>query len=110
MKFIFEVILTGMTAEEYAANWVKASEIIQQNPGARGTRLHRDLNNPDRLLAIASWESREARHLKDDEKSKIVRDILSEHALTCEINVIGEFDDPEWVVLPDHDRASARDE
>ena len=103
MKFIFEVILTGMTAEEYAENWVKASEIIQQNPGARGTRLHRDLNNPDRLLAIATWESREHRHQKNDAKDKLVRDILAEHALKCEINVIGEFDDPEWEVLPERE-------
>ena len=102
MKFIFEVILQpGFSAEEYARNWVRASEIIQQTPGARGTRLHRDLNDPGRLLAIASWESREARDQKDDSKSKLVREILAEHARKCEINVIGEFDDPEWEVIPD---------
>ena len=110
MKFIFEVILTDLTAEEYAENWVKASKIIQQNPGARGTRLHRDLNNPDRLLAIASWESRESRHMKDDRKSDIVREILAEHELKCEINVIGEFDDPEWVVLPESPSAVSPEE
>lgn len=101
MKFIFEVLLNpGFSAEEYAANWVKASKIIQQTPGARGTRLHRDMNNPNRLLAVASWESREARDHKDDSRSTIVSDILAEHATKCEINVIGEFDDPEWTVAP----------
>ena len=31
MKFIFEVKLNpGFSAEEYAANWVEASRIIQQ--------------------------------------------------------------------------------
>jgi len=99
MKFIFEVLLDpGFTAEEYAQNWVKASEIIQQNPGANGTYLHRDLNWPDRLLAIAHWDSREARDEKDDNKSELVRTILAEHAKKCQINVIGEFDEPEWSV------------
>ena len=101
MKFIFEVIVKpGFTVEQYAANWIRASEIIQQTPGALGTRLHRDLNNPNRLLAIANWESRQARDQKDDNRSKIVRDILAEHYQKCEINIIGEFDEPEWVVIP----------
>ena len=38
MKFIFEVrVKEGHTAEEYADAWVRASELIQQAPGARGT-------------------------------------------------------------------------
>ena len=99
MKFIFEVLLKpGFTAEEYAQNWVKASKIIQQNPGAKGTYLHRDLNRPDRLLAIAHWDSRTARDKKDDNKSMLVRAILAEHAKKCDINIIGEFDEPEWSV------------
>lgn len=102
MKFIFEVIVKpGFTVEEYAENWVKASEIIQQTPGARGTRLHRDMNNPNRLLAIANWESREARDQKDDSKSKLVREILAEHYAKCDINVIGEFEEADWEVIPE---------
>ncbi len=101
MKFIFEVLVKpGFTVEEYAENWLRASEIIQQTPGARGTRLHRDLNNPNRLLAIASWESREARDQKDDSRSETVRKILAEHAQKCVITVIGEFDEPDWEVVP----------
>lgn len=101
MKFIFEVRLKpGFTAEEYAANWVRASEVIQQTPGARGTRLHRKIGEPDKLLAIASWESKEARDAKDDRRDELVRRILEEHSVRCEITVIGEFEDPEWEVLP----------
>ncbi|MEX0741488.1 MAG: antibiotic biosynthesis monooxygenase family protein, partial [Phycisphaeraceae bacterium] len=66
MKFIFEVTVNpGYDPERYAAAWVEASRIIQQAPGAQGTYLHRDLNNPDRLLAIAHWESRAARDASD---------------------------------------------
>ncbi len=56
MKFIFEVyIREGHTAEEYADAWVRASEIIQQAPGARGTAPHRKIGDPNTLIAIASW-------------------------------------------------------
>ena len=45
MKFIFEVrIREGYRAEDYADAWVRASELIQQAPGARGMahqRAHR---------------------------------------------------------------------
>ena len=62
MKFIFRVrIKPGHTAEEYAAAWVQASEIIQSATGALGTRLHRRIGKPDELLAIASWDSKSSR-------------------------------------------------
>lgn len=102
MKFIFEVRLKpGFSAEEYAANWVRASEVIQRTTGACGTRLHRKIGDPDTLLAIASWESKAARDAKDDRRDETVRRILEEHSQKCEIVVIGEFEEPEWVVLPD---------
>lgn len=101
MKFIFEVIVKPpFTVAEYASNWIKASEIMQRTTGACGTRLHRDLNDPNRLLAIASWESRAARNLKDDHRDATVRKILAEHYEKCDIRIIGEFDEPEWEVIP----------
>ena len=40
MIFVFEVhVHPGYTAEAYAEAWVRASEIIQQAAGARGTRV-----------------------------------------------------------------------
>jgi len=101
MKFLFEVrVKPPYTADEYADAWVRASEIIQQAPGARGTYLHRRIGDPHRLLAIAHWDSKAARDAKDDRRDATVRAILEKHAETCEINVIGEFDDPAWQVLP----------
>jgi heme-degrading monooxygenase HmoA len=102
MKYIFEVrIKPGHTAEEYADAWVRASKLIQRAPGARGTRLHRKIGDPNVLLAVASWNSKaerdamEARH--DEEVAKIVRSV----APFVEVNIIGEFEEPEWVVLPE---------
>jgi quinol monooxygenase YgiN len=101
MKFIFEIRMKpGYTVEEYAEAWIRASEIIQQTPGARGTYLHRKIGDPNALLAIATWVSKAHRDAKDDRRDKTVRAILEKHATNCEIKVVGEFDEPEWAVLP----------
>lgn len=101
MKFIFEVRMKpGYTVEEYADAWVRASEIIQRTPGAQGTYLHRKIGDPNALLAIATWESKAHRDAKDDRRNETVRAILEKHAANCEITVIGEFEEPEWAVLP----------
>jgi heme-degrading monooxygenase HmoA len=101
MHFIFEVhIRPGHSAEQYADAWIRASELIQQAPGARGTRLHRKIGNPEVLLAIATWESKAARDAMESQPSQMVRDIIAEQAQFVDVKVIGEFDDPEWVVEP----------
>lgn len=101
MKFIFLVRMKpGYTVAEYADAWVRASKIIQQTPGAKGTYLHRKIGSPDTLLAIAHWESKAHRDAKDDRSSETVRAILEKHAQNCDITVVGEFEEPEWEVLP----------
>ena len=102
MKFIFEVRMKpGYTVEEYAAAWIEASRIIQKMPGARGTYLHRKIGQPDTLLAIATWASKAQRDAKDDARDATVRAILEKHAKYCETTLIGEFEEPEWTVLPE---------
>lgn len=102
MHFVFEVnVRPGYTAEQYAEAWVRASRIIQRAPGARGTRLHRKIGDPSTLLAIATWESKSARDAMESSPSAEVRDIIAEQARFVDVRVIGEFDDAEWVVLPD---------
>jgi heme-degrading monooxygenase HmoA len=99
MKFIFRIrVKPGHTAEDYAAAWVRASEIIQRAPGARGTRLHRRIGRTDELLAIASWESKAWRDAMPANAQ--VDAIVQEAAKYVDIDLIGEFDEPEWVVLP----------
>lgn len=101
MIFVFEVrVEPGYTAEQYAEAWVRASEIIQRAPGARGTRLHRKIGEPDVLIAIASWDSKEARDAAEAERDPRVQAILDEQAEFVGIRVLGAFEDPEWVVLP----------
>lgn len=101
MIFVFEVrIRPGHSAEAYAAAWRRASEIIQSAPGARGTRLHRKIGEPDALLAIASWDSKAERDAADADRDPRVQAILDAQSRAVEIRVIGEFEDPEWTVLP----------
>ncbi len=99
MIYVFEVgIRPGYTAEAYADAWASASEIIQSAPGARGTRLHRKIGDPDVLLAIASWESKVDRDAMEAVPSATVQRIIEEEAEFVDIRVIGEFEDPEWIV------------
>ncbi|WP_285275045.1 antibiotic biosynthesis monooxygenase family protein [Halopseudomonas bauzanensis] len=101
MKYIFEVhIKEGHRAEDYADAWVRASEIIQQAPGARGTELHRKIGDPDRLIAIASWDSKAQRDAMEGQHDPTVAAIIKSAAPFCEIHPIGEFEEPEWVVKP----------
>jgi heme-degrading monooxygenase HmoA len=101
MHFIFEVHLKdGYRAEDYAATWVRASKLIQQSPGARGTRLHRKIEDPSVLLAIATWDSKEARDKMEAEHAQEIADILDSLSDFVDIRLVGEFEAPEWVVLP----------
>ncbi len=102
MIYVFEVhVKPGHTAEQYADAWVRASEIIQRAPGARGTRLHRRLDDPASLLAIAKWESKSQRDAMEARPDDTVKAIIASQAPFVDIRVVGEFDDPEWAVEPD---------
>lgn len=101
MLYLFEVhIKPGYTAEDYADAWVRASELIQQAPGARGTRLHRKLDDPSVLIAIAEWDSKSERDAMERQHNPDIAAIIRSAAPFCEIRPIGEFDEAEWVVLP----------
>ena len=101
MYFLFEIqVKPGYSAEQYAGAWVRASEIIQRAPGALGTRLHRKLDDPNVLLAIARWESKEQRDAMEESPGEKVREIIASQAPFVDIRVIGEFEEPEWVVEP----------
>lgn len=89
----------GYSVQDYAKDWIRASEIIQRSPGARGTYLHRKIGDPDVLLAIASWDSKAHRDAWNT-SSEIVRAIKEHVATQCDIALIGEFEEPEWAVLP----------
>ncbi len=101
MHYIFKVHLKpGYSAEEYADGWVRASQIIQQAPGAAGTRLHRQIGEPDTLLAIATWDSKAQRDAMEGELPESVRAIIDSQLPFIDFEFIGEFEAPEWEVIP----------
>jgi len=113
MLFVFEIhIRPGCTAEQYAQAWLRASRIIQQAPGARGTRLHRGIGDPGVLLAIAHWDSKAARDTMEARQPEAVRRIIAAQADCVDVRVVGEFAEAEWAVDPpagaDPPSASAR--
>lgn len=100
MNFLFEVrIRPGYVAEQYAEAWVRASEIIQCAPGARGTRLHRKIGEPNVLIAIAEWDSKADRDASQG-RAPEADEIIASAAKYCDITILGELEEPEWVVLP----------
>jgi hypothetical protein len=102
-RFLFQIrIKPGRTIEEYADIWARGSQIIQKMPGARGTRLHCAIGDPDMLLTVADWESTEARdsamaELNADEETSA---FLRLHLEVGDFIAVGEYDDAEWTVLP----------
>jgi len=101
MKYIFEVqINEGYRAEDYADAWVRASKLIQQAPGARGTELHRKIGDPRTLIAIAHWDSKANRDAMEGQPNPEIAQIIKGASRYCNIRLIGEFDEPEWRVMP----------
>ena len=90
----------GYPPEKYAEGWLRASELIQRFPGAQGTRLHRKIGEPNVLLAIATWESKAIRDEMEGGLSDEVRAIIDDQAPFVEIRFIGEYESPEWQVIP----------
>jgi len=52
------------------------------------------------LLAITIWESKLQRDAMEASPSDTVKSIIASQAPFVDIRVIGEFDDPQWVVEP----------
>ena len=101
MHYIFQVRLKpGYSAQEYAQAWIRASGHIQKAPGAMGTRLHRKIGDPNTLLAIATWESREARDAMEAKQPPEVASIIAEQTPYVDIEFLGEFEAPQREVLP----------
>ena len=101
MHFIFEVhIKPGYTPEQYASAWLEASALIQRAPGAMGTRLHRKVGSPNVLLAVATWQSKAHRDAMEESPASEVAAIIASQAPFVDIYLVGEYESPEWAVIP----------
>ena len=97
MKFIFTVkIKEGHTEQEYIDAWKNGSSIIQKSLGAKGTTLYRKIGEPGNLIAIAEWDSKEARDAamkKLDEADEKTKKILKRHRDFGETKILGNYEE-----------------
>ena len=101
VHYIFEVtVKDGYSVEAYAEGWIAASHYIQKAPGARGTRLHRKIGDPTTVLAIATWDSKASRDAMEVNPPEEIEAIINAQLPFVDIRFLGEFDAPDWVVLP----------
>ena len=52
------------------------------------------------VVPSATWESKPQRDAMEANENELVREIIAEQALFCDVRVIGEFEDAEWIVDP----------
>lgn len=102
MIFVFKVrIKPGHTIDEYVEAWSVGSTFFQRCMGAMGTRLYQHTDEPNTLLAIATWNSKADRDAawaelsRDDHPQRATLDL---HETIADIEVIGHFDGPMWEV------------
>ncbi|MBI5405064.1 MAG: antibiotic biosynthesis monooxygenase [Candidatus Kerfeldbacteria bacterium] len=97
MKFIFQVKLRpGHSEHDYIEAWKNSSAIIQPSDGAEGTWLYRKIGQPDTFLAIANWESIEARDeamKKLSESGAEIQSVYKKHNEHGTIHIVGTFEE-----------------
>ncbi len=103
MRFVFQIrVKKGKTLEEYVEAWKQGSVIMQRMAGARGTKLHRSIGDPGLLLAIAEWDSKEARDLAmqklRNDPDPMIKEILGRDLEFGDFSLVGEFEEAEWTV------------
>lgn len=105
-KFLFEVNVANGQDEEFIEHWTKGSIPIQELPGAMGTRLHKKRGEEHAYIAIAEWESYEARQAAmqainglDAERTERVHQWRDNEAFGT-VTIIGEIDEISIVLPP----------
>jgi hypothetical protein len=68
-RFIWKIRLYDHIADDdFIANWHYASMVLQEYPGAKGTRIHRMHGEERSYFLVAEWAFKEAR---DDMQAEI---------------------------------------
>lgn len=106
-KFIFQVNVADNKDEEFITHWHNGSIPIQEMPGAMGTRLHKKQGEDHAYIAIAEWESKEARtaamHILnegiDKERSERMKQ-WHDNDYFGTVTVLGEVDEISIVLPP----------
>lgn len=107
-RYVFEIKVRPGEDEAFIEHWREGSKPIQEYPGARGTRLHKKRSEDHTYIAIAEWESLEARkaamkEIKEEqtERAKRVK-AWGNNEDFGEVTILGELDEIDRVLPPDH--------
>ncbi|MHB1865279.1 MAG: antibiotic biosynthesis monooxygenase family protein [Candidatus Saccharimonadales bacterium] len=105
-RFVFEIKVRPGEDETFIEHWREGSKPIQEYPGAKGTRLHKKLGETSTYIAIAEWESKDARKAAMDE----IHEGVTERAKRVhewgnnedfgEVTIIGELDEIDSALPP----------
>ncbi len=105
-RFIFETRVRPGEDEAFIRNWHDFSVPIQKYPGARGTRLHTKRGEEHVYIAIAEWNSREAREAAMADIRKNESDLAQQanagrqNEDYGEVTVLAEVDEIDIVMPP----------
>lgn len=106
-KFIFEVKVNDGQDDIFIEHWHKGSIPIQEMPGALGTKLHKKIGEEHTYIAIAEWESLDARKTamkainsgEDKDRYKRVKEWGANEDFG-EVKIIAEVDEIDSVLPP----------
>ena len=98
-KYIFEIKVRPGEEKEFIKHWHNGSAPIQQCAGALGTRLYKKQEESNTYIAIAEWESKNARkaaftelNKKDNIRGQEMRKWGNNEDFG-EVTIIGGFDE-----------------
>ncbi len=98
-RFVFEIQVRPGEDAKFIEHWREGSKPIQEYPGARGTRLHKKLGENHVYIAIAEWESLEARQaamsdikLGESDRAKRVAE-WGHNEDFGDVTILGELDE-----------------
>lgn len=101
----------GVMVEDYVRAWKVGSAIIQKSAGSYGIKLYQKVGQQNKLLNVATWESKTAREIAMESLKRAdhaTRVLLHRHEDFGKVNVIGEFEDTGWTVNPPEEKAQKK--
>ena len=105
-RYVFEIKVRPGEDEEFIKHWREGSKPIQEYPGARGTRLYKKRGEDHTYIAIAEWESLEARKaaMKEIKEGKTERakrvKVWGDNEDFGEVTILGELDEIDRALPP----------
>jgi hypothetical protein len=101
VHYIFEVtVKDGYSVEAYAEGWIAASRFIQKAPVLAARAYIGKLTIQQRFLLLQHGILRPVEMLMEINPPEEIEAIINAQLPFVDIRFLGEFEAPDWVVLP----------